>query len=481
MKLPARPIASARTRTALLCILLGWAPAAFAQEAREAGAGLVVVRITTEAGGGAGSIVVDGKTLQGYSPKIVQVFPATGVVMDDQNHVLAYLGYRWVQMQRQKTTIEVITVEGLKHPGRLIGIDQNLGVAVVQALGDKLQKTPMCIRCEVRDGKMVITPLYRESGGTAFQSTQVLSVTHGHAAAEEGVWSLRVSRPLAGAGEPLLDAQDRVLGFVASQKPSRDDPSGVATVVYPLSQVLPSAQKILRRGGDVRTGWLGVYIDDAPEFTGPGVPIDRVEEGGPAYKAGLRGGDVVLRYDGKSVSGSRQFIRLVQESAAGSRVPIAVRREGRDLTLQATIEPRRPPSQVGPFEFRLPEVMRLDAWRAAAQGSGWIELGAWAGAEAIPLSQQMAAFLSIPGRSGVLVLNVLPEQGFASAGIQAGDVIVSVDDRKVENPQSLATYVKSKLGQSAVAIRVLRKGAEFTTRVAFPFLSNRNVEKPPVP
>src|SRR6185436_4062742 len=91
-------------------------------------------------------------------------------------------------------------------------------------------------------------------------------------------------------------------------------------------------------------GRIGVSVrdlDDEDAKTGKtgGILVEEVSEGGPAEKAGLKKGDVVAEYDGEKVRSVRQFTRLVQETAPGRKVAIAVLRNGQRTPL--TVEPEK--------------------------------------------------------------------------------------------------------------------------------------------
>ena len=149
----------------------------------------------------------------------------------------------------------------------------------------------------MRDGATVVTPVIEGQGSSQFTSAQIISAGT-LSESPDGGWELTVNTKLPGIGEPLLDTEHRVLGFVASQKPSPQDPMGMQTVVFPMAQLLTSAEKIIRSGGDIRTGWLGVYLDDAPPDSSSGVRIKSVLEGSPAQKAGLAPEDLLVKWNG---------------------------------------------------------------------------------------------------------------------------------------------------------------------------------------
>jgi serine protease Do len=94
--------------------------------------------------------------------------------------------------------------------------------------------------------------------------------------------------------------------------------------------------------GSIERGWLGVSVDDR---TG-GVLIASEEPNGPAARAGVRRGDVVLAVNGEHIESSRGLIRAVAGVAPGNSIRITVRRQGRELDIPVTVG-RRPTEQQG--------------------------------------------------------------------------------------------------------------------------------------
>ncbi len=270
---------------------------------------LVRVVFITETRGAPGFFVFDHRLIPDYRPKIYGFFPATGVVLDDKDHVLSFLGYRWVDIHGANLRTEVTTLEGRKHPARLIGIDQSLGVAVVHADGAGLNRTPLCADCEIRPDEVVVVPVFERAGSPVeFQSARIVEVAAGGRAGR-GARQITLSSPLRGFGEPLLNRARQVLGFIAD----RD-------LFFPISQLLTSAERVLQAGGDIRTGWLGVYVEvEDPELRAEGgVRIKSIENGSPAHRAGLLPGDVLRTWNGREIDDAREFIRAVQETPVGS-------------------------------------------------------------------------------------------------------------------------------------------------------------------
>ena len=413
-------------------------------------------------------IVINGKRIANYQPKIIHFFPSTGVVFDDDGHVLTFLGYRWVDIQASNPRIDIITSEGQKHRGKLLGIDQSMGVAVVLSLGDKLERTPLCERCEIKDGTTVVAPVPTTPGIRVFKSAEILSVGPPRESEGRAEWVMTIRGPLPGVGEPLLNVERRVLGFVASQRPSLNDPVGPNTIVYPISQLLSSAEKILQTGGNIRTGWLGVFLTDSGGPAGSGIVIKRVQEESPAQKAGLAPDDVLVKWNGKEIRDARQFIQWVQDTQVGSKVALDVLRQGKPISIATLIEARRQEKSPRRFLFSFPGFAALPDSEIPPE----TDLRSEIGIDTVPLNPQIAEVMQIREQPGLLVVKV-DGTVFSKAGVLAGDVILSVDGQQIADSQSLLSRVRSRDG-NPLTLRLLRKGAERSVTVELP-------QPPPIP
>jgi serine protease Do len=456
---------------ALAAVLTGFAFAGDQKKEPAVGAESTLVRVTITivSSGDPQPAEIAGRQLPNYRPKIIETFPSTGVVFDDKSHILTFLGYSWVDCQSPNPQIEVLTASGRKCRAKLIGIDQSIGVAVVRCLGgEKLGKTPFCLGCEIRDGATIVTPMQEPAGVTQFRRAQIVSVGRGNEplAGREG-WVITVNRPLPGIGEPILDTAHRILGFVAGQSPSQDGPNGTEAVVFLMPQLLSSAQKILRAGGDIQTGWLGVFVD--PRYSSDmGVIISNVSEGSPAEKAGLCPQDVMTTWNGKPIEDARHFIQMVQDTPIGSRVTLNLVRQGRSIETAAVIEARKPEPKPSRLAFDLRNFVNLGAAAETFQSDAPLS-ALMAGIALVPLTPQLADFLDIPGQSGLLVSSVDANTPFSRAGVLAGDVIVAADGKPILDPSALLARLKSLVRKgTSLSLKLLRKGTERSATIESP-------------
>lgn len=192
-----------------------------------------------------------------------------------------------------------------------------------------------------------------------------------------------------------------------------------------------------------------------------GVELTIVEQEGPAEKAGLKVGDVVLRYNGQRVEGNEQFARLVRETPAGRDVKVEISRGGANQTVVVHVAQRKTPkvdwgeSQAMPthFEFRMPELPR-----SSMQMHSSI-----LGLDVESIDGQLAQYFGV--KEGSLVRSVSKGSAADKAGIRAGDVIVKVEDAHIANPAEMSNRLRALHGKS-VAIGLMRDHKEVTVSIA---------------
>jgi len=142
------------------------------------------------------------------------------------------------------------------------------------------------------------------------------------------------------SGGPLLNTAGDVIG-VNSQIETGGGGSngnvgiGFAVPSNDVRQVAPA----LAKGQTVAHPWLGVSVG-ASEADGTGALIGSITPGGPAAAAGLRVGDVVLSIDGKAIADSSDLVQSVNADRVGQRITIKVKRDGKEVTVTATVGTR---------------------------------------------------------------------------------------------------------------------------------------------
>jgi serine protease Do len=416
----------------------------------ESEATLLSVTITTEIHGARDALPNNRQMPDKYNPTFVQKFSSTGIALDRKGYIMTFLGYGRIFVQKADSRFEIDTKKGRRYNGSLVGIDQGNGAAVVHVPNGDLKSTPVCPDCDISDGTTVIAPVFIGPGGTQFQETQIISIRSSGTAQERESWVLRMNRPFLGIGKPLFTGDGRVLGFVVSQ-----DITGLQNLVYPISELLSSAEKIIEKDGDIRTGWLGVYTDDTPASGGYGVVIDGVEEGSPAQKSGLAPEDIVLRYNDHKI----------EDTPIGSRAELDILRDEHPMTLIAVIQSLKFQDGMEYLKGNLQDAF-------GPIGSVLHNLGQPFrlpfGMDVINLTPTLAAEQKIQGKQGLLVVNIGRQTPAELAGIKNRDVILSINEKPVDNAQEFNSYLRTLYPGSTVSMKVVRKGSVRTVSIQLP-------------
>jgi putative serine protease PepD len=142
------------------------------------------------------------------------------------------------------------------------------------------------------------------------------------------------------SGGPLVDAAGRVIGVnsvIKSVAGSGDQAANIGLAfAIPISQAKRVAQEIIDTGQARRTV-IGAELDRVGRVAGAGVRLASVVTGGPADAAGMRPGDVLVRFDGQQLTGPTDLIALVRKHPPGAVVVVAYRRGGTEVNATVTL------------------------------------------------------------------------------------------------------------------------------------------------
>jgi serine protease Do len=251
------------------------------------------------------------------------------------------------------------------------------------------------------------------------------------------------------SGGPLINLRGEVIG-INSQIYSRSGGFMGISFAIPIDEAVRVADQ-LRSSGRVTRGRIGVQIDqvtkDVAESIGLGKPqgalVRSVESGSPAERAGVEAGDIIVRFEGRTIDSASDLPRLVGSTKPGSRATLTVFRRGasRDLQVQiAEIEPERAQRRAaGPAQ---PESRPLASAAAQSLGIGVVDL-----------TDAQKRELKLKG--GVRVETVA--EPAARADLREGDVIVSVGNTEVANVREFDAAI-TKIDRSKPVPLLLRRG-----------------------
>ncbi len=236
------------------------------------------------------------------------------------------------------------------------------------------------------------------------------------------------------SGGPLFNLRGEVVGINTAIYSPTGGSIGIGFSIP--SNLAQGVVRQLADAGRVRRGWLGVNIqqvtDEIAESLGlrngtRGALIARAQEGAPAAAAGIRNGDVVLRFNNQEVREMRTLPRIVAETAVGAQVPVVVWRDGKEETLTVTLGELPAEAQQASTNPTQP----------APRGDRPVELSGL-GLRVQGLTAELRErFRLRPDQRGVVVVEVLPNTPGAEREIRPGDVIVEVQQERVTTPQEL--------------------------------------------
>ena len=212
-----------------------------------------------------------------------------------------------------------------------------------------------------------------------------------------------------------------------------------------------------------------------------------VDEDSPADKAGLKAGDVIVRYHGESVLGASQLARLVRETPPGRTVPIEVVRDGAAQKLTATLGgdehrafglagdlgefdipvPMVPEPPIPPLPPKMPRGFdRFGEAGPARRPLLWFaDEPRKLGLEFQEVSGQLAKYFKLAEDSGVLVTSVVADGPAGKAGLKAGDLILKFDGRSVRDGDDLQRAVRKAEPGHEVAVTVQRDGRTLDLKI----------------
>jgi serine protease Do len=252
--------------------------------------------------------------------------------------------------------IAVKLTDKREFKAKVIGTDKRTDVALIKIEANGLPTVKLGDPGKLRVGEWVVaigSPFGFESSVTA----GIVSAKGRALPQENFVPFIQTDVAInpGNSGGPLFNMKGEVVG-INSQIYSRT--GGYMGVAFAIPiDVAMEVQSQLRTSGRVSRGRIGVVIQEltkelADSFglaKASGALVNSVEKGGPAEKAGIEAGDVILKFDGKTVSTSSDLPRIVGATKPGSRVSMQVWRKGttRDLTVTVGEIPEEKAAQRG--------------------------------------------------------------------------------------------------------------------------------------
>ncbi len=245
------------------------------------------------------------------------------------------------------------------------------------------------------------------------------------------------------SGGPLFNLDGDVVG-INSQIYTRSGGSIGLSFAIP-SNLANDVVEQLKDKGRVDRGWLGVVIQDVDRDLAlsfglkkpEGALIAQMEPNGPAEKSGLKVGDIILKFNGRSIATSSDLPHAVGPTRAGSTVPVLIMRKGKKVTLDVTVGTRGKANET--IAASAPE--KVDT-----------RLG-------LIVEDMTDEIRKSVGVEGVIIKQVSDNSPAAAAGLEPGDILVQLGFDEVDSVKSFRKIEKSLPANRPQPIRVVRRGS----------------------
>ncbi|SAL49337.1 peptidase S1C, Do [Caballeronia udeis] len=340
-------------------------------------------------------------------------------------------------------TIYVTLTDKREFKAKLIGVDERTDVAVVKIQASSLPAITVGDSNKVRVGEWVLAI------GSPFGLDN--TVTAGIVSAkgrDTGDYLPFIQTDVAvnpgNSGGPLINMAGEVIG-INSQIYSRTGGFMGISFAIPIDEAMRVADQ-LKTTGKVTRGRIAVAIGEVTKEVADslGLPkaqgalVSSVEAGGPADKAGIQPGDIILKYNGHDVATATDLPRMVGDTKPGTKATITVWRKGESRDLPITI------AEMQPDKVAKTEAKKTPPPKASASNTLGIAVSD------IPADQKKALKLT----NGVMVDAV--EGPAARAGFQKGDIILRIGDTDITSAKQFDAVAQNVDPSKMVAVLVRR-------------------------
>ena len=352
------------------------------------------------------------------------------------------------------TEIQVALNDGRQFTAKVIGSDPKTDVALIRIKADNLPALTLTDSDKIEIGDVVLAV------GNPFGIGQ--TVTKGIVSAKDRTTSGEMDEDFiqtdaainpGNSGGALVDTEGRLVGINSAILTHSGGNQGIGFAGP--SNLCRWVMDSLVQNGRVDRGFLGVMIQNLTPDLATAFKLDRttgalvgdVSPGSPAEKAGLKSGDVITQVNGQPVEDASQLKLRVAESTPGSKVQIAVNRNGESKTFEVTLA-------------NLPE----NKVAQADDQSGNSKKDALAGVGVADLDQNTRAELSIPSQvQGAVITEVAPDSAAYQAGLRTGDVITELNRKPVKNAQDAVADTEKPVSKQTLVKVWTKSGSHYLT------------------
>ena len=368
------------------------------------------------------------------------IISADGIIVTN-NHVV-----------NDNQSLSVTLADGTVLPAKVIGTDSKTDLAILKInAGHPLPYLSLGDSDKVRIGEWVIA--VGDPFGLDGTVTAGILSARGRDIGESNYDSyLQIDAPInqGNSGGPLFNQDGKVIGVNSAIYSPSGGSVGIGFAIP--SNTVKTIVADLEKNGKVTRGYLGVSAEEITPDLGraldlpggasqKGALVASVEPNSPASSAGIQPGDVITKVGGTDIADPRSLAINVAGLPPGAPAQITLLRNGKTETIHATLA-SLPTDGTNPT--------------APAQSNTSDTIGV----ELSPLTGDMRQQLGLSNsQTGVVITNVVQGSAAEQAGLQQGDVIISVGSTPVNSVDQAAKAIGDQRARNhAVALRVLRGG-----------------------
>jgi serine protease Do len=357
--------------------------------------------------------------------------------------------------------IKVTLTDGRELPAKVIGHDEDTDLAVlkVQGAGFPYVDFENSARPRVGDWVLAVGNPYGLNG----TATAGIVSAYGRNIGDSFVDFIQIDAPInrGNSGGPTFDIYGRVIGINSAIFSPSGGSVGIGFAIP--ADVADRITKQLISGGKITRGYLGATIQDVtPEIADSmglsgrkGALVADLIPGGPAQKAGVEPGDVVVDLNGQPVASATELTRLVAGEHPGDTLRLSVLRNGKPATIAVVSGTRPPSSQLAANDNG--EHNGGPTTPEAGKAVHPVVLGLTLAA----LDAGVRAHLGLPADlRGALVLAVDGSSDAGDKGMKPGDIIVRAGDSDITTPADVLAAVDhaKHAGRTSILLGIHRDG-----------------------
>lgn len=357
-------------------------------------------------------------------------------------------------------SVKITTLQGKSYNAKIIGTDKRSDVALLKINGKDLPYVYLGDSSKVDVGEWVIAignPLGDILQGDVTVSAGIVSAKGRQLGIADYEDFIQTDAAInkGNSGGPLVNIRGEVIGMTSAILTPSGGNIGIGFAVP--SNMAKFVVEQLKKNGRVIRGYLGVTITSITEDTAKvlnlpslkGALINSVERGGPADKAGFKRYDVVIEFDGKKIEHWSQLKALIGQTEPGKKVSVKVIRDGKEITLQAT---------VGELEEK---GTRVRYGRRDEEGAEDL------GIEVDTISSREAREYGYP-RAGVVITRVIRGSVAYEAGLRRGDMILEINRKPVRSAEEFGRILSRLRSGDSVLFLIWRDEQELMFSLTLP-------------